>query len=131
MENTIIILTRKESEEMLDMLPLSGCTKLMAVAHLDDETLYGGIWKLGKSLRLVKCNAVGWSIICFGTGCLTDGIRFIGQTAGTIFSIKLQENIVWIWLCCTNLQCRRKMCYNPNDYGVMYIGRKMIWVKIH
>mgnify|MGYP000169896743 CR=1 FL=1 len=30
------------TKEMLDELPLSDCTKLMVVAHPDDETLWGG-----------------------------------------------------------------------------------------
>ena len=46
------------TEEMLDALPLSGCTKLMVVAHPDDETLFGG----------AHLTEGGWFVVCLTNG---------------------------------------------------------------
>lgn len=46
------------TKEMLDELPLSGCTKLMVVAHPDDETLWGG----------AHLTEGGWFVVCLTNG---------------------------------------------------------------
>lgn len=46
------------TEEMLNELPLSGCTKLMVVAHPDDETLWGG----------AHLTEGGWFVVCLTNG---------------------------------------------------------------
>lgn len=46
------------TEEMLDALPLSGCTKLMVAAHPDDETLWGG----------AHLTEGGWFVVCLTNG---------------------------------------------------------------
>ena len=46
------------TKEMLDELPLSNCTKLMVVAHPDDETLWGG----------AHLTEGGWFVVCLTNG---------------------------------------------------------------
>ena len=46
------------TKEMLDELPLSDCTKLMVVAHPDDETLWGG----------AHLTEGGWFVVCLTNG---------------------------------------------------------------
>ena len=46
------------TKEMLDELPLSNCTKLMVVAHPDDETLGGG----------AHLTEGGWFVVCLTNG---------------------------------------------------------------
>ena len=54
------------TKEMLDELPLSNCTKLMVVAHPDDETLWGG----------AHLTEGGWFVVC-----LTNGYNEVRKNA--------------------------------------------------